>query len=307
MRPASSAAAVSAERVLRQDAAPSRLADFRELTKPGITGFVVVMAVASYLVATDGGIEWRVLLGLALGTALTAGGAGALNQAVERDADRLMARTSSRPLPAGRLGTRAAYVFAGVCVAVGAVVLAATTNALTTGLSLATVALYVLVYTPLKRRTVHNTIVGAIPGALPALGGVTAATGALDATGLALFGILYLWQLPHFLALAWLYRDDYRAGGFRMMPGEPGGEVWSARISLASTLLLLVAALLPTGLGATGLLYAAGMVIVGGVFTVPAFAFYAGPSEDRARRLFLASVVYVPAFFVLVALDVLVR
>ena len=288
-------------------ARPWRLADFRELLKPGIAAFVVVMAAASYLLGSDGTIVWRALVGLMLGTGLTAGGAGALNHVAERDHDRKMTRTRERPVTSGRVSPLAATLYGLALSAAGAVVLALTTNPITTGLAILTIALYVVVYTPLKRRTVHNTLVGAVPGALPALGGVTAATGALDATGWALFAVLYLWQLPHFYALAWMLRDDYRAGGFAMLPNRPRGKRAMARISLGATLLLMVAAMLPGALGAAGMVYLVGAAFLGLAFTIPAFSFNAAPSDERARRLFLASVFWVPGFFGLVMLDVLLR
>ena len=290
------------------EAAPATLlADYRELSKPGITAFVVVMAASGYVLAAPGAIDWVQLLGLMVGTALTGGGAGALNHVLERDHDARMARTAARPLPAGRLGAPAAVVFALGSVAFGGAALWATTNAVTTVLALLTVALYVGVYTPLKRRTVHNTLVGAVPGALPALGGAAAATGALDATGWALFAVLYLWQLPHFFALAWMYRDDYAGAGFRMLPSAPGGAAWTARIVLASALLLVVAGVLPAAVGPAGLVFLVGMALLGTAFTLPAFSFYSEPSDDRARRLLLASIAYIPAFFVLVVLDFALR
>ena len=289
------------------DAARATIADYKELLKPGITGFVVVMAAASYLMAADRTFDWLTLLGLMAGTGLTAGGAGALNHALERRHDAKMARTASRPVASGRLGAVSATVYGVTCAVLGAIALAFTTNALTTGLAILTVVLYVLVYTPLKRRTVHNTLVGAIPGALPALGGVTAATGALDATGWTLFAILYLWQLPHFFALAWMYRADYQAGGYKMLPQTASGARAAAWIALVATLLLLVAGMIPTAIGRTGLLYLVGMAALGTAFTIPAFSFFSEPTDTRARRLLLASIVYVPVFFALVVLDVLIR
>ena len=288
-----------------------RVADYKELLKPGIAGFVVVMAAASYVLATRGAVDWWVLLGLMGGTGLTAGGAGALNHLVERRFDALMPRTAARPLAAGRLQAGPAAAYALACAAAGALLLATTTNALTTGLAVLTVVLYVAVYTPLKRRTVHNTLVGAVPGALPALGGVTAATGSLDATGLALFAILYLWQLPHFYALAWMYRADYLQGGFRMLPSgtrsDAHGQRAVRRLVLGATLALLVAGVVPTAIGSAGVLYLVGVSAIGTAFTIPAFSFFAEPTDERARRLLLASIAYVPAFFVLVVLDTLLR
>jgi protoheme IX farnesyltransferase len=289
------------------DAVHGVLSDFKELLKPGITAFVMVMAAAGYVLALDGPVDWVVLLGLMAGTGLTGGGACALNHVIERRQDALMARTAARPVPAGRLGAPLAAAYGVVLVALGAVGLALTTNALTTGLALATVFLYVAVYTPLKQQTVHNTLVGAIPGALPALGGATAASGALDPTGWSLFAVLYLWQLPHFFALAWMFREDYERGGFRMLPNARDGAARMGRLVLGSTLLLLVAGVLPALVGHAGPLFLIGMVLIGAAFTVPAVAFYRAPGDALARRLLLASIAYVPAFFVLVVLDFLLR
>ena len=285
----------------------SILSDYKELLKPGITTFVVVMAASGYLLAVPGPVNWIALLGLMLGTGLTGGGAGALNHVLERRHDARMARTANRPLPAGRLSVSGAVIYALTCVALGAVVLAYATNMLTMGLALSTVVMYVAVYTPLKRKTVHNTLIGAVPGALPALGGAAAATGEIGAIGWAIFAILYLWQLPHFYALAWMYRTDYLDGGFKMLPSGENGERRLAGIALVATLMLLVAGVLPAVVGQAGLLFVAGMAAIGTAFTIPAFSFFSEPSDDRARRLLLASIAYVPAFFVLVVLDFLLR
>lgn len=292
---------------LEVPAVDSLLSDYKELLKPGITAFVVVMAAAGYVLATSGPIDWGVLLGLMLGTGLSGGGAAALNHVAERRFDAQMARTAARPLPAGRLSARHATLYGLGCATLGAVVLGAATNLLTMALAVLTVVLYVAVYTPLKRRTVHNTLIGAIPGALPALGGAAAATGTLGATGWSLFAILYLWQLPHFFALAWLYRDDYRDGGFKMLPSAPNGERATAWLVLVATLLLVVAGVLPAAVGQAGFLFLMGVIVLGTGFAIPAFSFFSEPSDDRARRLLLASIAYVPAFFVLVVVDFLVR
>ena len=303
MRPTSSAVAVAVE----APTASTLLSDYKELLKPGITAFVVVMAAAGYLLGATGPVDWQVLLGLMAGTGLTGGGAAALNHVIERKHDARMARTASRPLPGGRMGPLHATLYATACVVAGAVVLAMTTNILTTGLSLLTVALYVGVYTPLKRRTIHNTLVGAVPGALPALGGAAAATGSLDPVGWALFAILYLWQLPHFYALAWMFRDDYQRGGFRMLPTADEGERTLASLVLVASLMLLVAGVIPAAIGQAGMLFLIGMAGLGTAFTIPAFSFFSEPTDERARRLLYASILYVPAFFVLVVADFLLR
>lgn len=282
-------------------------ADFKELLKPGITTFVVVMAAAGYVLATDGPIDWFVLLGLMLGSGLTAGGGAALNHAIEWRHDARMVRTAARPIPTGRVGVAIAVSYGVACAVLGGVVLAQTTNPITTGLALLTVALYVGVYTPLKRVSVWNTLVGAIPGALPALGGAAAASGRIDAVGWSLFAVLFLWQLPHFLALAWMFREDYRRAGFRMLPSVRGGERLIAWFVLLSTLLLLVAGVVPVAIGRAGALYLGGMCVLGMAFTLPAFSFFSEPDDTRARRLLLASIAYVPVFFALVVIDFLLR
>ena len=280
-----------------------RARDLKELTKPNITLFVAVMAAAGYLLSVEGAVEPMTLIGLVLGTALTSGGAGALNHLAERPFDARMRRTMKRPMVKGRIGPVATAAWALLLFALGTGALCIWTNGLTAILATLTVVLYVGAYTPMKRLTKHNTLFGAIPGALPALGGCAAATGALTAPGWAVFSILFLWQIPHFFALAWMYREDYAAGGFRMMPVvEPDGRS-TARYSLGATLLLLVAGAVPTVLGVTGWLYLFGMLALGVWFTLPAFQFYTEPTDARARRLLLASIAYVPAFFALVALD----
>ncbi len=309
--PAATAVPTHAADAARTDALRTAIADFKELLKPGITIFVVVMAAAGYVLAATGPIDWWVLAGLMLGTALSAGGGAALNHAVERDHDAKMARTAARPIPAGRVPAAVAVAYGLVCAALGAAVLFQTTNPVTTGLAVLTVVLYVAVYTPLKRVSVWNTVVGAVPGALPALGGAAAASGRVDAIGWSLFAVLFLWQLPHFFALAWMYRDDYREAGYRMLPAARGTALGGARlmawIVLSATLLLLVAGVVPYALDKAGPLYLVGMCLLGTAFTLPAFSFFTEPDDTRARRLLLASIAYVPAFFGLVVLDFLIR
>ncbi len=287
------------------DAPPSRVSDFRELLKPGISTFVVVTAAAGYLFGAPGGIEPGVLLALLVGTGLTAGGSGALNHVWERKHDALMQRTQDRPIPSGRVSAGVALAYGLVALTLGLIGLALFVNTLTTVLAAMTALAYVLVYTPLKRRTKYNTFVGAVPGALPALGGFAAATGTLGAGGWAIFAILYLWQLPHFFSLAWMYREDYARGGFAMLPAfDPEGRA-TALWSLVATLALVVAGVVPTALGYAGWVYLIGMAVLGTWFTLPAFSFYNEPTHHRARRLLLASIAYVPVFFALVVLDYL--
>lgn len=288
-------------------AAPSRVADLRELLKPGISLFVVTTAAAGYLFGAADGIDFGRLVALLFGTALTAGGSGALNHWWEREHDAKMRRTRDRPLPAGRITPGSVLAYGTGTIALGLALLYAFVNPLTTGLAAATSLLYLCVYTPLKRRTKYNTLVGAVPGALPALGGFVAATGTLGTAGWAIFAILFLWQLPHFLSLAWMYRDDYARGGFAMLPVvEPDGRSTGLH-ALGATLALLIAGVVPAALGVAGWLYLVGMGALGTWFTLPAFSFYHEPSPEHARRLLLASIVYVPAFVTLVFLDYVLR
>lgn len=287
--------------------APSMAADLRTLLKPGISLFVTVVAFAAYLLGSPEALHGPTLLALLVGTALASGGGAALNHLVERGPDSLMQRTKNRPLPTGRLSPGFALGYGLLTAGIGLGLLYVYTNPLTASLALATVVLYVAVYTPMKRRSSWNTFVGAVPGALPALGGWAAATGSLDAGGWALFALLFLWQLPHFYALAWMFREDYARGGFRMLSvTRPDGRLL-AYTALGATLVLLVVGVLPTALQIAGWFYLGGMLILGVAFTLPAFAFASEPTHARARRLLLASIVYLPAFFTLVVLDYLIR
>lgn len=241
-----------------------------------------------------------------LGTALVAGGTNALNQLSERDVDARMRRTRGRPLPSGRLTPRAAGVFAAAISVAGVAHLAATVNLLTAGLASLTLSSYVFLYTPLKRKTTLNTLVGAVPGALPIVGGWTAAGGRLDVAAAALFWILFLWQLPHFLALAWIYRDDYRAGGLVMLGGEDATGRLTGRVSLLFALALVPVSLVPTLLGITGPVYFAGALLLGALYAAAGAALSLATTDGRARRLFLTSIAYLPALLALMVVDRLV-
>ena len=241
-----------------------------------------------------------------LGTALVAGGTNALNQLRERDVDGVMNRTRGRPLPSGRLSPRAAGVFAGVISLAGVAYLAWVVNLLTAGLAALTLVSYVGLYTPLKRRTTLNTLVGAVPGALPIVGGWTAAGGTLGPAVLALFWILFLWQLPHFLALAWIYREDYRRGGLAMLSVvDPDGR-HTGRMMLLYAMALLPVSLLPTLLGVTGALYFFGALALGLAYAGVAVAMTTAVTTARAWRVFLVSIVYLPALLTLMVVDKIV-
>lgn len=291
-----------------------RLADLLELTKPRITLLVGITALVGFkLGATTMGGQVVTAAGVAHGAGLlvsaltgillVAAGASALNQVMERDVDGLMRRTASRPLPAGRLGVETARVFGIGLTAVGLALLAWQVNALTTILAAATVASYLLVYTPLKRRSPLCTLVGAVPGALPPVLGWAAARGALDWGAAALFAILFIWQLPHFLAIGWLYREDYARGGMPMLPViDPDGHLTARHIAVTSASLLPVS-LAPTLLGLTGMLYFGGAVVLGLVTLGLGLALARSRSKPDARRLFLASIAYLPVLLLLMMVD----
>jgi heme o synthase len=279
------------------------LVAFLELTKPRITQLVVLTAAAGFYLGARGTIDLRLLAHTLLGTALVAAGTNAFNQLRERDVDARMRRTQGRPLPSGRVTPAAAGAFAGVISLAGVADLALAVNLLTAGLAALTLASYVLLYTPLKRKTSLNTLIGAVPGALPIVGGWTAAGGDLGPAVLALFWILFLWQLPHFLALAWIYREDYRRGGLAMLcVTDPDGRA-TARMALLYAAALVPASLVPTLLGVTGALYFFGALVLGLAYAAVSARMIPAPTTARAWRLFLVSIVYLPALLTLMVLD----
>ena len=245
---------------------------------------MLLTAAAGFYLGAEDRVDLLLLANTLIGTALVAGGTNAWNQIRERDVDSRMARTRRRPLPSGRLTTRAAIWFA-------------------SALALLTFASYVLLYTPLKRKTSLNTLVGAVPGALPIVGGWTAAGGSLGVAAAALFWILFLWQLPHFLALAWLYRDDYRAGGLRMLSVADDDGRDTGRMALLYAVALLPISLLPTLLGVTGAWYFFGALLLGVGYVAAGTGLLVGATPARAWRLFFVSILYLPALLTLMVLD----
>jgi protoheme IX farnesyltransferase len=272
----------------------SRLADFVSLTKPRLNLLVLVTALAGLYLAAPDGIPTPVLVHTLLGTALVAGGAAAFNQVWERETDALMARTRTRPVPSGRLRASEGFRFALVLSAAGLVDLAAGVNALCAAVAALTLVSYVFVYTPLKRRTSLATLVGAIPGALPPVIGWTAAGGGVSLPGLVLFGIVFFWQMPHFLAIAWLYRHDYAAAGIPLLPVlEPDGRR-TGRQALLYAAGLWPVSLLPTLVGLAGGFYIAVATLLGGALVALSVRFARERSTSAARRLFLFSITYLP-------------
>jgi len=277
------------------------MSDFITLMKPRITLMVVLTALFGFYLASPGPMDVALLANLLAGTALSCAGAGALNMAMEVRADGAMNRTRLRPIPAGRVPVGTAVSFGGILATAGVALLAVKVNGLTAVLSSVTIVLYLFVYTPLKSRTSLCTVIGAIPGALPPVMGWAAARGSLDAGAWALFGVLFFWQLPHFLAIAWMYREDYARAGYPMLPvTDPEGGS-TARQVVLQTLALLVISLAPVGLNLAGGAYLAGASVLGVAFLAFGLAFARVRSRERARRLFLASLAYLPGLLGLLA------
>ena len=278
------------------------LGAYWRLTKPGITRLVMVTAAAGYWLGARGEPSGAALLQTLLGSGLVISGTNGLNQWWERDADARMRRTRARPLPSGALRPPQALAFALTIAVLGITWLAAFVNVLTAGLAAASLALYILAYTPLKRRSPVALYVGAIPGALPILGGWTAAGAPLDAAGWTLFAVLFLWQLPHFLALGWMYRDDYRQAGFRVLSSvDPDGRL-TARQALVCSVALVVVSFVPAWVGLAGLGYLIGAAGLGLVMLGWSLVLLREPTTARARGLFLTSVGYLPALLMLLVL-----
>lgn len=286
-----------------------RLGAFVELGKLRLSSLAIFAVVAGvYLGAAYGpyaftGPSAALLIGAGVGSMLIAMAGNALNMYLERDLDGLMERTRGRPLPSGRLQPRDVVAFGVVCAALGLLLMAVFTNALAFGLTAAIFVLYVGVYTPLKRITALNTVVGAVPGALPPVVGYAAAAGRLDLNALALFLILFLWQVPHFLAISWRYRDDYRRGGLKMIAwmDTHGGSV--RRLMVSHTLALIPVSLVPYLTGMTGEAYAASAVLLGIVFLAPVFCAAVLRWESAMRSTFITSIVYLPLLFGIMVLD----
>lgn len=274
----------------------SRLA----LAKPRITVMVALCAAAGYALASRGPLDWTRLLWTTAGVALASASTGCLNQVLEAELDARMKRTSRRPIPAGLVSPSEAWGHGLLWGAAGLGLLAWKVNALSCGLTAFTLLSYLLVYTPMKKVSPLSTWIGAIPGALPPVIGWTAAGGGLDASAAVLFGVQFLWQMPHFLALAWLYRDDYARGGYRVVSvTDPTGEVLARQLSATAALLLAVSAL-PFALGSAGPAYLAVALILGGAFLALSLSAACELTAASARRVFLASLAYLP--FVLTAL-----
>ena len=291
----------AASRPAPAQASGSRFADFVTLTKPRLNSLVVVTTGVGYLAARTG-VDLPVLAHTTIGAALVAGGAAALNQIAERDLDERMPRTLDRPLAAGRLQPAEAAAFAVLLALAGLVQIAAGANVLAAVLALATLVSYAAVYTPLKRKTHWAVLVGAVPGALPVVIGWAAAR-PVSAGAWSLFALVFVWQLPHFLALAWLYRDDFGRAGLPLLAVVDATGRRTARHLIVYSLLLVPASLAPAWLGVAGAGYAAGAGLLAVGLLALAGRFAARPSTDRARVLFRATLVFLPLVWILLLAD----
>lgn len=270
---------------------------YLELTKPRITWLILMSTAVGFYFGKAGAVDWALLLHCLLGTAFIASGTATLNQWYERDADARMRRTAARPIPSGRVPARNALLFGIALVAAGELELALGVNALAAWLGLFTVASYLLLYTPLKQKTWWSTTVGAFPGAMPPLIGFAAARGELTLESWALFAIIFLWQFPHFYAIAWMYREDYGRAGIRMLPVvEPDGRS-TARQIVAFSLLLVPASLLPGFLSMASHWYLAAALALGALFLRAAVRLSRERTAQNARGVLKASVIYLPLLY----------
>ncbi|HUE80716.1 MAG TPA: heme o synthase [Pyrinomonadaceae bacterium] len=280
-----------------------RVALYLELTKPRITSLIVLTAAAGFCLASPGTVNYPALAIAMVGIALLSSGIATLNQYMERELDGLMRRTADRPLPSGKLLPWEALLFGTGLTVLAQTYLAVFVNPLTALLGMTVIAGYLFGYTPLKTRTTLSTLIGAFPGAMPPLIGWAAARGELSVEAWVLFAILFLWQFPHFLAIAWMYREDYERAGILMLPVvEPSGKITAQQI-VVYTVMLFPVSLLPFVLGLSGRIYLYGAIVLGLLFLYSSVRAAFSQSRQEARRLLLASVLYLPLLFILMVLN----
>jgi protoheme IX farnesyltransferase len=293
-------------------ATPARSAGavFADLVKARLTTLVLLTTCVGFYMGGRGPMDFALMFHALAGTALVAAGAAALNQLLEREYDAKMRRTQNRPLPSGQLEPAMVMIFGGVCATAGLIYLALAVNLLTSVIGAVTLVSYLFIYTPLKRVTWLNTIVGAVPGALPPVMGWTAARGELSGESWALFAILALWQMPHFMAIAWIYRNEYAQAGFKMLPAVDPDGCRTGQQAVNHALALLFVSLCPFVFKMTGTIYLAGALVLGAGYLWFAFQFLrqlrfarAELTLVRARQLFLASIIYLPLLLAVMVLD----
>ena len=273
---------------------PSFASDLAELVKARLTLLVLLTTAVGFYLGAEPPVDYKALFHAVFGTAAAAAGAAALNQGWERRVDSLMRRTKTRPLPAGRMAPLQALILGSALSVFGIVYLAMVCNALSAVLTAITIVIYIFAYTPLKRASTANTAVGAIPGAIPPMIGWAAARGNIDAGAWSLFVIVFLWQMPHFFAIAWMCREDYSRAGFRMISSDDATGERSASQSVFFCILLLVLAGLPAFVGVVGYMYQGIELVLGGLFVAVAMRFLRLRTTGAARVLFIASIVYLP-------------
>lgn len=292
-----------ASRSLSAPRSAGLLADYLALTKPRLNFLVVLTSAAGYYLGATSHIDLWLMAEAVAGTTLVAGGAAVLNQVYERDTDKLMRRTQMRPLPDGRVTVKEARLWGFALSIAGLAWLMLATNPIAAALAFATLVLYLIIYTPMKRRTPIATLIGAVPGALPPLIGWTAAHGFASAGGWSLFAILFLWQIPHFMAIAWMYRDDYGKAGFPMLPViEPEGRR-TGRQAVAYAAALLPVSLVPALVGVNSVVYFPIAFILSSGLLWLAIRFASERSDATARRLFFGSITYLPLLMAVMVID----
>jgi len=288
---------------LQKEKAKSVISIFLELSKPNILSLVLVATFLGYYLGNLGLGSIEILFYTLLGTSMTAAGSGALNHYLEREADSYMARTKNRPLPAKLISPTKVLIFGIVMVIIGTILLLLKVNMLTGFLALLTAFLYTLVYTPLKSITWLNTSIGSIPGALPIVGGWTAAKGEVETMAWVLFGIMYLWQHPHFYAIAWICKEDYLKANYKMLPVIDSAGNRTIRQIFWHLLLMIPISLLPVLLGSMGLIYLLGVTIITCAFFISAIPLAKNQSVKSALILLKASVFYLPALLLIIIVD----
>lgn len=297
---------VTEEKALSKSIIPSVVADYFELTKPGITLLVLASMAIGFLLGSTGTFDFALLFHAVIGTVLIASGTAAHNQYIERDLDKLMLRTSNRPLPMERIPVKSALIFSTSLIFGGLFYLIATVNLVAGIVSALTAISYLLIYTPMKRVNFSNVIIGAVPGALPPVGGWAAATGSIADPGVwLLFGIVFLWQIPHVVSIAWLCNEDYTRAGFRMLPKNDETGIKSAWVSIVCLLLLLPVTILLYSSGFSGIIYFIGAMLAGTFFFWYGAKFLLLRDKRNAKLLMFASIFYLPIIWIVILIDVL--
>lgn len=279
------------------------ITDYIELVKARLTFLVLLTTLVGFYMGAQGSIDFALMIHTVFATALVAGGAAALNQWIERDADAKMPRTKSRPLPAGRMQPQEAFIFGASISLIGIVYLAISVNPLSSIVAGITLASYLFIYTPLKRMTWLNTVIGAVPGALPPLIGWAGSRGELTPESWVLFAIMFFWQMPHFFSIAWIYREDYKAGGFAMLPVVQPDGASTGRLSVYHAMTLLPISVMPSILGMAGANYFLSAVVLSSAFLGFAIWFNLKKTNASAWWLFGASIIYLPVLFSIMVFD----